>query len=90
MVKNRGEMTAVVTAVRKTLCLSVVGWVRLKKGKAAEGREREREIKQEAQRVKPMPGGVTVEYSFVLQQQAFEFKSDLFSPLRLNVTPHVH
>lgn len=45
MVKNRGEMTAVVTAVRKTLCLSVVGWVRLKKGKAAEGREREREIK---------------------------------------------
>lgn len=40
--------------------------------------------------MKPMPGGVTVEYSFVLQQQAFEFKSDLFSPLRLNVTPHVH
>lgn len=41
MVKNRDEMTAVVNAVRKSLCLSVARWVRLKKGKAAEGREGE-------------------------------------------------
>ena len=41
-------MTAVVTAVRKSLCLvCVASWVRLKKGDAAERGQRERERERE-------------------------------------------